>query len=87
MLSGAQTKSVLRLPQREQTSPEDYAGITALLHDTINADRFPMSPRIKRMRVILHKLDPPEPTPLRHPSLKPYAPSMFLARKKARRRA
>ena len=30
-------------------SPEDCAAIAALLRDTIAADRFPMSPRIKRM--------------------------------------
>ena len=68
-------------------SPEDYAALAALLRDTIKADRFPLSPRIARMRAILHKLDPPEPLPLRHPPLKPYRPSMLMARKRARRRA
>ena len=68
-------------------SPEDYAAIAVLLRDTIKADRFPLSPRVASLRAILDKLDPPEPLPLRHPPLKPYAPSMFLARKKARRRA
>jgi hypothetical protein len=45
-------------------SPEDYAAIAALLRDTIAADRFPMSPRIKRWRAILNKLDPPVLAPL-----------------------
>ena len=61
-------------------SPEDYAARAALLRDTIKADRFPLSPRIASLRAILDKLDPPEPLPLRHPPLKPYAPSMFMAR-------
>jgi hypothetical protein len=42
-------------------SPEDRAAIAELLRDTIKADRFPMAPRIKRMREILHKIEPPEP--------------------------
>ena len=64
-------------------SPEDRAAIAALLRDTIAADRFPMSPRIKRMREILHKLDPPEPQPFRFLPLKQREPSHFL-RKQAR---
>ena len=68
-------------------SPEDYAAIAALLRDTIKADRFPLSPRVASLRAILDKLDPPEPLPLRHPALKPYAPSMLISGKKARRRA
>jgi hypothetical protein len=65
-------------------SPEDRAAIAALLRDTIAADRFPMSPRIKRMREILHKLDPPEPPPFRFPPMRHGQPSQFL-RKQARR--
>ena len=68
-------------------SPEDYAAIAALLRDTIKADGFPMSPRVASLRAILHKLDPPEPLPLRYPPLKPYAPSMLMARKRAGRHA
>jgi hypothetical protein len=52
-------------------SPEDCAAIAALLRDTIAADRFPMSPRIKRMRAILNKLDPTAPKPVPVPPLKP----------------
>ena len=68
-------------------SPEDYAAIAALLRDTIAADRFPMSPRIKRWRAILNKLDPPVPKPAPFPPLKPPgAPSMLMAKKQAWRR-
>ena len=68
-------------------SPEDCAAIAALLRDTIAADRFPMSPRIKRMRAILNKLDPPAPKPVPFPPLKPPGqPSMLMAKKRAWRR-
>ena len=68
-------------------SPEDCAAIAALLRDTIAADRFPMSPRIKRMRAILNKLDPPVPKPAPFPPLKPPGqPSMLMAKKQAWRR-
>ena len=68
-------------------SPEDYAAIASVLRDTIKADRFPLSPRITTLRAILDKLEPPEPAPFRFPPLRPYAPSMLMARKRARRRA
>ena len=62
-------------------SPEDCAAIAALLRDTIAADRFPLSPRIKKMRAILHKLEPPAPKPAPLPPLKPPGePSMVAAR-------
>jgi len=38
---------------------------------TIAADRFPMSPRVKWMRAILNKLDPPAPKPVPFLPLKP----------------
>jgi hypothetical protein len=45
-----------------------------------------MSPRIKRMRAILYKLDPPAPKPAPFPPLKPPGqPSAFLAKKAWRR--
>ena len=60
-------------------SPEDCAAIAALLRDTIAADRFPMSPRIKRMRAILNKLGPPVPKPV--PPLKPDKTSVKIPAK------
>jgi hypothetical protein len=47
-----------------------------------------MSPRIRRMRAILNKLDPPAPKPVPFPPLKPPggALSMLLAKKQAWRR-
>jgi hypothetical protein len=57
-----------------------------LLKQTIAADPFPMSPRIRTLRVILDKLEPP-PRPQPLPSPKPaVTPSLLLTRKKKRRR-
>ena len=79
-------RRILRRMQPD-LSPEDCAAIAALLRDTIAADRFPMSPRIKRMRAILNKLDPPAPKPAPFPPLKPPGqPSMLMAKKQAWRR-
>ena len=63
-------------------SSQDCAAIAALLREVIAADRFPMSPRIKRMRAILNKFDPPAPKPEPFPPLKPPggALSMVVAR-------
>ena len=44
-------------------SPEDYATLAALLRDTIAADRFPLSPRVRRWKAMLDKLEPPAPKP------------------------
>jgi len=62
-------------------SPEDYAAIAALLRDTIAADRFPFSPRVRAWRSILDKLEPPKPRPAPLPPQKPPGePSMVVAR-------
>jgi hypothetical protein len=61
-------------------SPEDYAAIAALLRDTIAADRFPLSPRVRRMRAILDKLEPPKVRPEPPPLKPPGAPSTLVAK-------
>jgi hypothetical protein len=35
--------------------------LSNLLRETIAADRFPLSPRVRRWRAILDKLEPPAP--------------------------
>ena len=40
--------SHIRATMQPNLSPEDYAAIAALLRDTIAADRFPPSPRVRR---------------------------------------
>jgi hypothetical protein len=39
----------------------DKAVLIELLRETIERDRFPLSPRIKRLKAVLAKLDPPAP--------------------------
>lgn len=64
---------------------DERAELIALLSDTIAADRFPLSPRIKRLRAILEKLGvghaPAMPYDAPRPSERP---SVALARKRRR---
>jgi hypothetical protein len=48
---------------------DEKAALIELLTDTIAADRFPLSPRVKRWQAILDKLDPPAPKPAPYPPL------------------
>jgi hypothetical protein len=56
-----------------------------LLRETIAADRFPLSPRIKSLKAILDKLDPPPPRPAPLPPPKPPADRSIALTKKRRR--
>jgi hypothetical protein len=57
--------------------PEEYAEVVRLVRAAIDSDRYPLSPRAKRLKSILAKLDPeaerptaiPYPPPL--PSVEP----------------
>ena len=66
-------------------APADRAALVALLKETIAADRFPVSPRIRTLKRILDKLEPPsqagEPPPAPKP---PGERSAVLARKRRR---
>jgi hypothetical protein len=64
---------------------EDKAILAALLREMIAADRFPLSPRVRRLKVILVKLDPPAPRSEPIPPPKPPGErSMALAKKRRR---
>jgi hypothetical protein len=63
----------------------DLAAIAKLLRDTIAADRFPLSQRVRRWQAILDKLEPPPPRPELPPLKPPGTPSMVLANKGMRR--
>jgi hypothetical protein len=66
---------------------DEKAALVALLKRTIAADPYPLSPRVRRLRAILAKLQPPSARPQPHPAPKPAGtPSLLLARKKGRRR-
>jgi len=61
--------------------------LIALLRRVIAADPFPLSPRVRLLRGILDKLQPPSPRAEPSPPPKSAGtPSLFLARKKGRRR-
>jgi hypothetical protein len=49
----------------------DRTILIELLRDTIAADRFPLSPRIKSLKAILAKLEPPASQPATLPPPKP----------------
>jgi hypothetical protein len=60
-------------------APEEYAEVVRLVRAAIDSDRYPLSPRAKRLKSILAKLDPasaertvtpfPPPKPSGTPSL------------------
>jgi hypothetical protein len=63
----------------------DKTALVELLRETIAADRYPLSPRIRKLRSILDKLAP-SPRPEPYPAPKPIGePSIVLAKKKQRR--
>ena len=64
---------------------DDKAILAALLRETIAADRFPLSPRVRSLKAILAKLDPPAPRSEPIPPPKPPGErSVVLARKRRR---
>ena len=64
-----------------ELSDEEAAALTHELHDIVERDRYPFSPRIRTLRGILAKL---RPEPVREPSppLKVYAPPRATARRR-----
>jgi hypothetical protein len=55
----------------------------AVLREVIERNRYFMSPRVKRLRAILAKFDPPAPWPEPYPPPKPPGtPSLLPAKKK-----
>lgn len=63
---------------------DEHAALARLLKETIDADPFPLSPRVRRLRAILAKLAP-EPAASAYPAPKPTErPSAVPARKRRR---
>lgn len=86
-------KSAARAPHIGLTldldpTDEEKLGLTAELKRTINEDRYPLSPRVQKLRAILAKLEPaPAVTVERLPTSKPGdRPRSALAAMKSRRR-
>jgi hypothetical protein len=62
----------------------DKAALVELLRQVIASDPYPLSPRIRKLRMILDRLNPPRPEPFPAPK-PPREPSAVLAKKKRRR--
>lgn len=61
----------------------DKAILVELLRETIERDRFPLSPRVRKFKAILAKLDPPTPRVEPLPAPKPPGErSMALTKKR-----
>jgi hypothetical protein len=50
----------------------ETAALIRLLRDTIDGDRYPLSPRLAPLKAILAKIEPPVPRPELPPPLKAY---------------
>jgi hypothetical protein len=63
---------------------EETAALTRLLTNTIDADRYPLSPRIQTLKAVLDKIEtPPVREPL--PPPKVYAPPRATTARRRRR--
>jgi hypothetical protein len=75
------------MPVILELNDAEKIALVELLSRTIVHDRFPLSRRVKVLRVILARLQPPAPRRQPFPAPKPAGtPSLLLARKKGRRR-
>jgi hypothetical protein len=66
---------------------QDRADLARFLREAIEADRYPLSPRVRRLKELLAKIDPaPAPAVTPHPAPRPPGqPSHLLAKGKRRR--
>jgi len=62
---------------------EETVALTRLLTDTIDADRYPLSPRIQTLKGILARIRP-EPIRESLPPLKVYAPPRVIRGRRQR---
>jgi hypothetical protein len=70
---------------RPDLTEADKTILIELLRETIERDRFPLSPRIKSLKALLAKLDPPASQPEPLPPPKPPGEQSMALRKKRRR--
>ena len=66
-----QLRLILPAMARLDLSDEECEELLRLLRGVIDADRFPLSPRIRCLRQILEKLEPPVPAIRAVPSARP----------------
>jgi hypothetical protein len=73
------------MPDANDLDLEEWRAVVGLIRETISADRFPLSDRIRVLRRALAKLDPQSaPKPRKEPPPLPTGP-MVGSRRKARR--
>jgi len=73
-------------PMPFDLTDDDRADLARFLREAIEADSYPLSPRVRRLKALLAKIDPlhaPAVTPLPPPK-PPGQPSMVLAKKRRR---
>ncbi len=63
---------------------DDKSALIELLRETIERDRFPLSPKVKRLKAILAKLAPPASRPEPMPPPKPPGERSMAPSKKRR---
>ena len=68
-----------------QLTDDEKTGFLALLKRATNDDRYPLSPRIRTLRNILTKLQPPQPAPAPLPPPRRYAPPRATAKQRRER--
>jgi hypothetical protein len=68
--------------------PQDLTDLARFLREAIEADRYPLSDRVRRLKELLAKIDPtPAPAVTPYPAPKPIGePSHLLAKRRGRRR-
>ena len=67
--------------QHLDLTDDEAAALTQELHDIVENDRYPFSPRIRALGAILHKLRP-EPARKPLPPLRVYAPPRAARRRR-----
>ena len=70
----------------QNLTDQDRADLARFLRDAIGADRYPFSPRVRRLKELLAKIDPtPAPAMTRYPApRRSERPSFALAKKRRR---
>lgn len=80
-----QLTTIVQKSSAPDLTDDDKAILAELLRETIERDRFPLSPRVRTYKAILDKLAPPAPRPEPIPAPKPPGErSMALTRKRRR---
>ena len=85
MISASAARQLsLILPEmaRLDLSDEEREELLRLLRGVIAGDRFPLSPRIQRLKAILQKLEPPPPAVESFPAPKPPAEPTHARRRR-----